>query len=167
MSFNLTESPWIRAGRKYSIRVSQINRMYAGFLRTKNSPSFRICGRTPIMAPLFVTLPVPFLDMVFWLCCSRMLEMNLQDCTQSAAFGGNAQTRTEPAWEVKCIFIHKTVTFKTNVFSLTQKLLFPVHQWIQPCNRFGFDFICDGLERTTRLSSISKVMCTAILRNFS
>ncbi|KAF8755534.1 Alpha galactosidase A [Rhizoctonia solani] len=31
MSFNLTESPWIRAGRKYSIRVSQIDRLYAGF----------------------------------------------------------------------------------------------------------------------------------------
>ena len=78
MTFNLTESPWIRAGRQYSVRVG----CHLGSFNQTPCLSFslrRIYGHTQTMAPLFeASQHATCLLMELWRFSWRMLATSLQ-----------------------------------------------------------------------------------------
>lgn len=98
MTFNLTESPWIRAGRQYSVRVGLTN---SGKHRVTKCllmiHFYRTYGHTQTMGQPYEILQLTTSrHTVSLLCFSKMLVTNQRDCSPNAVSGGNAQTGMAP-----------------------------------------------------------------------
>jgi len=90
LAFNLTESPWIRAGRQYSVRVSPSSlsplppptASPTPYIN-EHIPKYRTYGRTRTTAPLFATSEYMMSPrMGWWLCCCRMQAMSQRGHTR-------------------------------------------------------------------------------------
>ena len=96
MTFNLTESPFIRAGRQYSVRVRFPLAIFKVRSKSDMTTFQRISGHTPTTGRLCETsLRKTSLHMVSLPCFSRTLVTSLQDCILHAVFGSSVPTRTE------------------------------------------------------------------------
>jgi len=121
MFFSLTESPWIRAGRQYSVRVCHLYFVLWHF----HWQISRTCGLIPTMAPLSATWRYIMCHlMALLLSCSRMPEMSLKGLNPHVRDLNGAWIRMELASMCEHVYsVHSFVLFVSpncdHIFSLT------------------------------------------------
>lgn len=96
LSFNLTESPWIRAGRQYTVRV---NHSHSFSLVWRLTYTSRTSGHIPPTALLCaISLPQPCPPMGLSRCLCRTRATSRQGCGPRVQCGSGARRKMESLW---------------------------------------------------------------------
>lgn len=127
MFFRLTESPWIRAGRQYTVRVSFIN--YAGCPRPPELLSLsRTFGRIQTTALQFATSQrMLFRRTVLWHCSFKTRVTSRMTCGRPVLCWSGACILTELASTNECL--NTEGFFQVMYISLYHHCMLTIFHW--------------------------------------